>query len=91
MASLVLTIGPFSGSVSTTNAKASAIVTQYAEAIGASGTDEQKLDQVVLALAKHMQEQGRSHRKVALRVEALVAAQAEMDALWWDAPEPSLP
>jgi hypothetical protein len=87
MATLTITIGPISGTVTTTNAKATAIVTQYAAAIGAVGTDEQKLNQVVLALAKHMQQQGRQHRKVKLHTDALAAAQAEMDALWWDQPE----
>lgn len=84
MASLTLTIGPISGTISANNTKAANIVTQYAAAIGAEGTDTQKLNAVVLELARHMQNVGQRQRLNAAKVEAMATIQAEIDALKWE-------
>lgn len=84
MASLTLTIGPISGTISANNAKATNIVTQYAAAIGAEGTDVQKLNAVVLELARHMQHVGQRQRQNTARVEAMATIQAEIDGMTWE-------
>lgn len=87
MASITIVVGALTATVTTTDAKANAILTQYGNSIGASGTNQQKLNQVMAGLVKHMQQQGRQHRGYLLQQEAMTAAQAEMDALWWDQPD----
>jgi hypothetical protein len=83
MASLVLTIGQITGSVTAADAKAAALLNQYADAIGATGTNAQKADAVVRALVRHMQDQAQRQRGNTLRAEAIAAAQTELDGLTW--------
>lgn len=79
-------------SISATDAKANALVTQFAAALGASGTNQAKLDQVVRALVRHMQAQAVQQRTITAQVDAAATAKAEIDALWWDvAPPPPGP
>ena len=84
MASLTLTIGAITGSVTATDAKASALVNQYADAIGATGTNTQRANAVVRALVRHMQDQAQRQRANVLKEEAIVAAQTELDGLTWE-------
>lgn len=84
MASITIEVGSLTATINTTDAKANAVVTQYAAAIGATGTNQQKLNTVVQALVRHMQDQGRGHRAVTAQAEAMAAAQVEIDALKWE-------
>ena len=84
MANLTLTIGALSASVTADNAKASSLLTQYAAAIGAEGTNQEKADAVVRALVKHMQEQARRQRSNTATVEALAEIEAEIAVLVWE-------
>lgn len=72
------------GSISANNTKASNLLTQYAAAIGAEGTNQQKADAVVLSLVRHMQQQAQRHRSNEAAGEAIATAQAEIDALTWE-------
>jgi hypothetical protein len=85
MASLTMTIGALSSTVSADNTKATNLVTQYAAAIGAVGTNQQKLDAVVLALVKHMQREARLKRYNTATTDAAAAIQTEIDGLTWEA------
>lgn len=84
MASLTITIATLSTTVTATNAKAQAVVGGYADAIGASGTDQQRLDLVGEALARHMQEQAQQHRRLSAQADAAAAVEAEVAALTWE-------
>lgn len=84
MASLTLTIGALSASISADNTKASNLLTQYATAIGASGTNQQKADAVVLALVRHMQEEARRIRGNTAMAEAVTAIETELGGLTWE-------
>ena len=83
MASLTLTVGALTATVSASNTKAANLLTQYADAIGASGTNQDKADAVVVALGRHMTEVAQRQRTNAAKSEALVNLQAEIDALAW--------
>ena len=84
MASLTLTIGALTATVSAGNAKASDILTQYAASIGASGTNQEKAYAVVRSLVRHMQQQGQRHRSNEAAAAAIATAQTEIDALVWE-------
>jgi hypothetical protein len=83
MANLTITIGALNASVSADNAKASALLSQYAEAIGAHGTNQQRADAVVQSLVRHMQHEARRHRSNQAQAEGIAAAQQEIDGLGW--------
>lgn len=55
MASLTLTIGQLNASVEANNAKATAMLLAYADAISADGTNQEKADAVVRSLVDHIQ------------------------------------
>lgn len=84
MASLVLTIGALSASISADNSKASNLLTQYANAIGATGTNQQKADAVVLALVRHMQQEAQRQRYNQGVGDAVAELQTEIDGLVWE-------
>lgn len=84
MASLTLTIGALSASKSASNAKASALTEEYADALGATGTNQERLDAVVLGLVRHMQQQAQAYRARAAQTEAMTAAAAEIAGLLWE-------
>ncbi len=84
MASLVITVGQLSAQVDASNAKANALLTQYAAAIGAEGTNQEKLDAVIRALVDHMKQAGRRHRYNQATVDAAAAIQAEIDGMTWE-------
>lgn len=73
MATLTLTIGQLSASKAVDNTKATAVLLAYAEAIGATGTNSQKLEAVVNALARHMTDTAQGHARRKARVEAEAA------------------
>lgn len=83
MAALIISVGSLSATINASNDKAAALLAQYAGAIGAQGTDQEKLDACVAALVLHMQEQGRRQRSNTLQAEAVAAAQAEIEGLEW--------
>lgn len=83
MASLILTIGQLTATVTANNAKASALLEQYAASLGATGTNQQKADAVVRGLVQHMREQAQRQRANVAQIEAMATIQTEMDALDW--------
>lgn len=84
MASLTIEIGQLTASVVADNTKATNLLTQYAAAIGASGTNQQKADAVVLALVRHMQAEARRHRNNTATAEAMAVIQEEISGLAWE-------
>lgn len=90
MASITISIGGLSSSIPASDAKANVLVTQYGAAIGASGSNQAKLDAVVRALVRHMQQQAAQHVSVTAQTSAAATAKAEVDALWWDVASPAL-
>lgn len=89
MASLNITIGAVSATIEETNTRANKMLTTYSEAIGASGTNNEKALQVLKSLVRHMIDTNRRYRTTQAQVEAAAALQAELDDLYWgDAPEP---
>lgn len=84
MASLTLTIGTLTASVSANNTKASNLLNAFADAIGATGTNQQKADAALAALVLHMQEQAKRQRTNTIMAQAAATAQAEIDALNWE-------
>lgn len=89
MANLSITIGPLSRSRTADDARATEVVTQYAAAIGATGTAAQRLDAVLLSLERHMREVAKRHRRNVAQAEANAALAAELAELYWGEPEPS--
>jgi hypothetical protein len=84
MASLTITTNLGSRSKNAGDAKANALLGDYAAAIGASGTIGQRMDAVLDGLVRHMQERAQQYRRNQQTVAALAAIQAEVDALTWE-------
>lgn len=84
MASLTLTIGALTAQVTATDAKANAILAQYAASIGATGTNQAKANAVVLALVRHMQDQVQQYRGRVVQADATAAAEEEIAGLTWE-------
>ena len=84
MASLTMTIGQLTATVNASDAKATALVAQYAAAIGATGTQQQRANAVMQALVRHMQQQAQQQRVIVAQAEAIATAQAEIDGMTWD-------
>jgi hypothetical protein len=84
MASLTLTIGALTASVSADNTKASNLLNAYADAIGATGTNQQKADAVIASLARHMRELAHMRRKNEATVQTLAGIANELSALSWE-------
>jgi hypothetical protein len=83
MASLTLTIGALDENISADNAKASDVLTKYAAAIGASGTNAEKAQAVLRSLVLHMVQEGRRHHSNTAMSNAAAAVQTEVDAIAW--------
>lgn len=79
MATLTLTVGPITATVTAGNAQAATILNAYADAIGATGTDQERTNAVVHSLARHIVGVARNQRQEAARL----AAQAEIDLIDW--------
>lgn len=84
MASLTLTIGQLTATVSANNTKASNLLNAYADAIGATGTNQEKADAVVRALVQHMREQAHRQRHNEATIQAITDIANELAALSWD-------
>jgi hypothetical protein len=84
MASLTIQIAALSRSKNATDAKATALVNDYADSIGATGTGAQRADAVLDALVRHMQEQARRHRRNAQTMSALATIESELNGLVWE-------
>jgi hypothetical protein len=92
MASLTLTIGTLTVAVSETNTRATAMLQAYADSIGASGTNQQKAEKVLLSLVRHMREQAHRHRRNAAASAANESLATELGDLYWgEAPPPETP
>jgi hypothetical protein len=85
MASLTLTIGALTASVSADNTKAPNLLNAYADAIGATGTNQQKANTVVESLVRHMREHAHMVRKNEVTVQAIASIASELSALSWEA------
>lgn len=84
MASLTLTIGALSASVSADNTKASNLLNAYADAIGANGTNQQRANAVVAALVRHMRDQAHRQRTNEITSQAVADIAAELAVLAWE-------
>jgi hypothetical protein len=84
MANLTITIGALTGTASGPDGKAAALLSAYADSIGATGTNKQRADAVAAALVRHMQAQAQIHRANVVKAEAAAAAQTELDSLTWE-------
>jgi phage-related tail protein len=84
MASLSITTGPLTRSKSAADAKANALLADYADSLGATGTNAQRIDAVLVGLVRHMQEQARRHRRNTQTVTALAAIESELNGLAWE-------
>lgn len=85
MASLVLTIGALTATVSADNAKAANLLSAYADAIGATGTNQQKADAVLVALAQHMRQEAHRHRNNVTVAQAMADLVTELASVEWSA------
>lgn len=83
MASLTLQVGTISASVNVADATATPVLLAYADAIGAGGTNQEKANAVVQALAQHITETARRQKWKETQVNASAAAQPDIDALKW--------
>lgn len=83
MATLTLAIGSLTATVSATNTKATNLLTAYAAAIGASGTNQEKADAVVAALVTHMRQEAHRHRNNAVVAQAMTDLADELADLEW--------
>lgn len=84
MASLTLTIGQLTATVTADNTKAVTVLEAFADAIGATGTNQERANAVVRALARHMVQQGQARRGNQAQEDAMAAAQAEIDGISWE-------
>lgn len=80
MAAITVTIGTVSASVQATNAKATAVITAYADSLSVEGTDQERLQAVVNDLVRTMMETARDQKMRAARQAA--AAAASTDIRW---------
>lgn len=83
MANLTISIGALTAQINADNAKAQEVVSLYADAIGATGTNQQRLQTVVQGLARHMRETAQRQRRNADTAAALAAAEAAVQAVDW--------
>ena len=83
MASLTITIGALTATVSADNTKASNLLNAYANAIGATGTNQQKANQVVRALVDHMRYEAHRQRSNETITTAISGIQGELGELSW--------
>jgi len=84
MATLTLTIGALTATVSADNTKASNLLNAYAKAIGATGTNQQKANAVIASLVQHMREQAHRERKNEATGEAITGIATELATLTWE-------
>lgn len=84
MASLTLTIGTLTSTISADNQKAATLVSRYADAIGATGTSQQRLDTVLAEVVRHMQFEARRHHENAAKAAVFAAITSELQALTWE-------
>jgi hypothetical protein len=76
VASLTITIGALTGTLTATDAKATEVVGNYADAIGATGTNQERLQAVLRELAQHMVTVGSAYVELASVSEARESARA---------------
>lgn len=84
MASLNITIGTLNESLHANNTKASNLLNAYAASIGATGTNQEIAQAVLVALVRHMQQEAKRQRRNAETVAALAEIESELDALKWE-------
>ena len=84
MASLTMTIGPLTATVSADNTKAANLLNAYADAVGATGTNQQKADTVLASLVQHMRQEAHRHRNNVVIEQAMTDLQGELAELEWE-------
>jgi hypothetical protein len=84
MAQLSISIGALSSSVSASNTKAAEVLQNFALAKEFSGTDQEKLDQIVAHLAQVLTSGARSYLASQAVKEAQEAAGSDPDNDWSD-------
>lgn len=84
MASLTLQVGPVTASFSAADAAATTVLLEYAAAIGATGSNQQKAAAVVQSLVAHMVDQARQHKQRAAIAQAMAAAQPKIESVGWE-------
>ena len=80
MASLTLVVGAINASVVASNANASSVLLEYADAIGADGTAQEKAEAVVRALVRHMAEEGGEYKRRTAAAAARYAPENQVGA-----------
>lgn len=83
MASLSISVGTTSASIEETNLKAGKVLTTYAEAIGATGTSNEKALQVLRSLVIYIVGVNRHYLTRKSQESAAAALQAELDDMSW--------
>ena len=85
MASLTLTVGQLTSTLSTTNAKAQALLTEFVAATSGptEGTAQEQADHVMKMLKQYLVDKAKDQRRNALRVAADAAHEADIAGLDW--------
>jgi hypothetical protein len=85
MATLTLTIGALTSTVTTTNTKAQILLTEFVSATGGpvEGTAQQQADHVMSQLKKYLVDRAKEGKRNTLRVASDAANEAEIGALDW--------
>lgn len=84
MASLAITVGALTASITATDLKAAEVLNRYADSIGATGTNQQRANAVITSLVQYMVKEGRRHLGAKTMDDAAIAIQAELEAMGWD-------
>lgn len=85
MASLTLTVGQLTSTLTTTNAKAQALLSEFVAATDGptEGTAQEQVDHVMKMLKQYLVDKAKDQRRNALRVAADAAHEAEIGGLDW--------
>lgn len=83
MAQISITVGPLTVSRSAPDAKALAVLNNYAAAIGATGTNRERGEAILDALISYIQDVAREQRRRQAQADGIAAAQDEIDSLGW--------
>lgn len=84
MAQLTITIGQLVASVSANNTKASNLLSAYADAIGATGTNQEKAKAVLTSLVDHMHQEAQRHASNVAVTTALADVSATLTESKWE-------
>jgi hypothetical protein len=85
MATLTLTIGSLTSTLTTTNAKAQALLSEFVTATGGptEGTAQQQADHVVAQLRKYIVDKSKDQARVTRRNARDAEIETEIDGIDW--------